>query len=173
MKKSYLLLFLASFFMFNSCEKIKDVADVSFDLTLKKEIQESFNGIGVQFQDVINLSILDENIKPYKDNLKKVKVKNFYFKVKEFSGTTEDFFVKIYTRETILLEQQLNLKNLFQSQTPVKIGSVQSLDKLSDQLLNNSSVSVNYLVKPVQSGTINASVKLEVVAEIKVTANPL
>ncbi len=173
MKKSLLLLFVVSFIAFSSCEKIKDIADVSFDVTIKKEIQESLKGTGVEGQDVISLSVLNEDVKPYKDNLKKIEIKEFYVNVKDFSGTTEDFFVKLSTSETLLLDQQLNLKSLLQNATPVKVENAEYLAKLSNQLLNNESVLVNYLAKPVQSGTINTNFKLEVVVKVKVTANPL
>ncbi len=174
MKKNYLfLLFVLSFFAFNSCEKIKDIADVSFDLTIKKEIQESLNGTGVEGQDVISLSVLNEDVKPYKDNLKKIEIKEFYVNIKEFSGSPEDFFVKLSTSETLLLDQQLNLKSLLQNATPVKVENAEYLAKLSNQLLNNESVLVNYLAKSVKNGTVNVNFKLEVVVKVRVTANPL
>lgn len=172
MKKNYLIvLFSILFLTFTACDKVKELTDVKFQVELDEDVDADLQGNGENNSFV--LSILNDEVEPYRDNLKEVEIEKIKLKIKAYSGTTEDVILKLNTDGIVLFSQRLNMQQLFDNQTEVEINDLEVINQLADKLLNNEEVVVNYTTQTINNENVEMYFTLNVYIKATVTASPL
>jgi len=166
-----LLVVLLIAFTFNSCDDVKDLADVDFSTTIKENIDVSISESQEYISDEITLNIDNTDTHDYLDKLKSVKIKKLTYRYKNFSGNEDcSMNVEISTDNVVFETKEFFIKQDVDNGTIYEITDVDKINAMATALKNNKEVSFK-MEGEVTNGAANFTI--EVTAELDIIANPL
>ena len=166
-----LLAVLLIAFTFNSCDDVKDLADVNFTTTLSENFDISISESQDNISDQVILNIDNSDTHDYLDKLKSVSINKLTYKFINYTGNEScNMEVEISTDGNIFETKTFQIKQAVDNGTIYEITDVAKLNAMATALKNNQQVSFK------MEGTVSdgpATFIVEVTAEVTIVANPL
>ena len=165
------LAILAVVFTLNSCDKAKELADVTFTTTLSEDFDVNISETQESINDQVILNIDNSDTHDYLDKLKSVSINKLTYRFKDFTGNEScNMEVEISTDGNVFETKIFQIKQAIDNGTIYEITDVAKLNAMAIALENNQQVSFK------MEGTVSdgpATFLVEVTAEVTIVANPL
>lgn len=163
---------------FSSCDKVNNLADVTFDATLSSDINATSDGVTRDNNYAFNGSVVidptsDENINKYWDNLKNWNIQKVTLKIKTISQEAilveGHLVVKDNNTQDVLFTADASNFELTNGTTILEVTSG-DWSSVESALLAQHSLFVSIAGALDQP---NVDITYEIIIESKITANPL
>jgi len=171
MKNTFKFLAILVVFTLNSCDKAKELTDVTFSTSLTKEFAIHINENQEYISEEQILSLDNTDTHDYLDKLKNVQINKLTYKFKNFIGNEAcNMNVEIATDGNMFETKEFIIKQAIDNGTIYEITDVAKINTMATALKNNKQVSFT-MEGEVFEGA--ADFDVEVTAEVEVVANPL
>ena len=158
---------------FQSCDDIEDLADVNFNTTINEKIAFHVDQNQEAISESITLSIDNSDTHDYLNNLERVSITKFTYKIIDFIGDEEGSVnITFFVDGVSLSQESFIVKQVNDDATIFEITDTNKLNTIASTLKNNHQITASI------SGTstaINDSMdfKVDITINLSIVANPL